>query len=368
MLIEHSLRSGARLASLVAIAFTAQLLMADEYGQINLVSDVPGMAAHTDPNLKNPWGVSFAPASPFWVSNQVTGTSTLYTGTGTKVPLTVSIPLGNPTGQVFNSTKGFKLSDGSKALFIFDTLSGTIDGWNGGAGTTALQVVSKPGALFTGLALAADRLYAADATGHIRVYNSSFHPVTLSGGFKDPNAIAGFVPFNIEAIHGDLYVTYAELTSHGTGLPGGYVDVFHTNGDFVRRVATGGPLYAPWGMTVAPAGFGSFGKDLLVGNFGNGEILAYDPTTGAFLGTLNDEHGHPIVNDFLWTLAFRTGGSGVNTNALYFTAGINNQKDGVFGSIIPTPEPGAFLLVAAGLAGLALLKRRKRRALEQHPD
>ena len=190
------------------------------------------------------------------------------------------------------------------------------------------------------------------------MFNSSWQSVTLPGNFTDPNAIAGYVPFNIQAIGSDLYVTYAQLTAQGTGLPGGYVDVFDTNGNFVKRFATGGALYAPWGITLAPAGFGAFGNDLLVGNFGNGEILAYNPVTGAYLGTLDGTGGTPIVNDYLWALDFRTGGPNVNADALYFTAGINNQQDGLFGEITPIPEPGTLLITALGLSALGFLKRK----------
>jgi uncharacterized protein (TIGR03118 family) len=265
------LSSGTKLAAVIVLGLMPELLVgANVLTQTNLVSDIPGEAAHTDPNLKNPWGVSFAPTSPFWISNQGSGTSTLYDGAGTPQTLIVSIPPGTPpsgpTGQVFNATltstaPGFALSNGNPGVFLFDTLNGTIDGWNGG--TTALQAVSTPGAVYTGLAMAsvgtASYLYAADSTGSIRVFDSTFKPATLAGNFTDPNAIAGYVPFNIQSIGSDLYVTYAKLTSVGTGLPGGYVDVFTTNGNFVKRLASGGSLYAPWGLAIAPPGFGTFG-------------------------------------------------------------------------------------------------------------
>ncbi len=326
------------------------------------------MAATTDPNLKNPWGVSFVPGgSPFWVSNQLSGTSTLYDGAGVKQTLVVTIPPGTPpvtgpTGQVFSGGSGFALPSGGPAFFIFDTLNGTIDSW-GPPGSAAVQTASTPGAVYTGLALASsggsNYLYAADSTGSIRVFDSSYKPVTLAGNFTDPKGVAGFVPFNIQAIGSSLYVTYAQLTPAGTGLPGGYVDVFNTDGTFSKRVATGGPLFAPWGLTMAPAsGFGSFSGDLLVGNFGNGEILAYN-SSGTFMGTLNDSTGKPIVNDFLWSLKFDPGAPGVsNPDALYFTAGINNQKDGLFGTIDYTPEPGTVMLVLFGFAAVILFRRR----------
>ncbi len=358
----------ATVACALFIALAApSISTAGTYAQANLVSDVPGLAYNTDPNLKNPWGVAYSATSPFWVSNQGSGTSTLYDGAGNPASLVVTIPAGatppsGPTGQVFNGTTGFDLPGGNPAHFIFDTLNGTIDGWNGGS--TAVQMVSNPGSVFTGLALGSsggsNYLYAADSTGQIRVYNSAFAPVNLAGNFTDPNAVAGYVPFNIQLVGSDLYVTYAKLTPTGAALPGGYVDVFGTNGDFLQRFATGGALYAPWGITLAPAGFGTYGNDLLVGNFGNGEILAYDPTTGSYLGTLDGANGQPIVNDNLWAIDFRTGGTNVNTDALYFTAGINNQADGLFGEIVAAPEPASVFLSMVGIAGVGLFRFRRR--------
>ncbi len=355
------------IAVLAAGMFPCLAVAADLFTQVNLVSDIPGEAAHTDSHLKNPWGVAFAATSPFWISNQGSGTATLYDGAGNAKSLVVAIPGGappsGPTGQIFNGTTDFALSNGSPGLFLFDTLNGTIDGWNPHAGTSALQMVSTPGAIYTGLAMAtvgsATYLYAADSTGSIRVFDSTFHPATLSGNFTDPGAMSGYVPFNIQAMGSNLYVTYARLTPAGVGLPGGYIDVFTTSGTFVKRLASGGALYAPWGLATAPAGFGTFGGNLLVGNFGNGEILRYDPSTGAFLGTLDQSNGQPFVNDFLWSLDFRTGGPNVNPDSLYFTAGINNQKDGLFGEITPTPEPGLTIPLAIGLLGLAYWKHRR---------
>ncbi len=361
------------LAFVAGLAVPSMSWAADIYYQTNLVSNVPGLANQTDANLKNPWGLAFSPTSPFWISNQGSGTSTLYDGAGNKEPLTVTIPAGStppsgPTGQVFAGGSGFTLSNGGAASFIFDTLNGTIDGWNGAAGTTAIQMSSTKGAIYTGLALAnsggSNYLYAADSTGQIRVFNTSFNAASLAGNFTDPNAIAGYAPFNIQTIGSQLYVTYAELTAQGIAAPGsnGYIDVFNTDGDFVKRFATGGSLFAPWGVTLAPAGFGTFGSDLLVGNFGNGEILAYNPTTGAYLGTLDGPNGQPLVNDYLWALDFRTGGANTNPDTLFFTAGINNQADGLFGAIGPTsPEPSAVTLALAGLGALAMFGKRVRR-------
>ncbi len=371
MFLRHSLDSIAK-ACAIALMFAPGPLLADSFTQTNLVSDVPGLANTTDPNLKNPWGVSFSATSPFWVSNQDTGTATLYNGVGAITPLVVSIPGSStppsgPTGQVFNSAGGSTfLVNKSPASFIFDTLNGTIDAWNSTAGTTAVQTVSTPGAVYTGLALGnigtSTYLYAADSTGQVRVFDSNWNDVTsttFGGKFVDPNPVAGFVPFNIQLIGSDLYVTYASLTTMGTGNPGGYIDVFDTSGNFVQRFATGGGLYAPWGLTLAPADFESFGDDLLVGNFGDGEILAYDPTTGLYLGTVDGTNGQPLVNPFLWALETRTGGTGVDLGAVYFTAGIDDQTDGLFGKIDPVPEPATIIETASGLIALVLWRLRR---------
>lgn len=360
-----------------ALALSPEFLMADTFSQVNLVSDVSAEGLNPpDPNLKNPWGVSFSPTSPFWISNQGSGTSTLYDGLGNAEPpksmggpLVVAIPGGNPTGQVFAGGSGFSVPGGGPAAFIFDTLNGTIDAWGGGASAT--QASSVTGAIYTGLTLATSGgshyLYAADSTGQIRVFNSSYSQVTLSGNFTDPNAIAGFVPFNIQLIGSTLYVTYAKLSPMGTGLPGGYVDAFSTSGVFLNRVATNGALDAPWGIAQAPAGFGKFGNDLLIGNFGNtgtdaGEINAYRLNadgTYTWVGAIDGANGQPIRNDFLWSLDFRTGGPNVNLDALYFTAGVNNQKDGLFGEIVSTPEPSMALPVLLALGCLLIFKRRR---------
>ena len=374
MWIHRSLNRFAAVTCAIALTSAPGLLLADSFTQTNLVSDVPGLAITTDPNLKNPWGVSFSATSPFWVSNQGSGNSTLYSGTGAITPLVVAIPPGahpptGPTGQVFNAggTGSFPVN-GTAASFIFSTLNGTVAAWNGSAGTTAVQEASVSGAVFTGLAQGTSGgstfLYAADSTGHIDVFNSSWANVsgtTFAGKFVDPNPVSGFVPFNIQLVGSALYVTYASLTPTGSPLPGGYVDVFDTSGNFIERFTTGGPLEAPWGITLAPSGFGSFSNDLLIGNFGNGEILAYNPTTMSFLGTLDDASGDPIVNSFLWALETRTGGPGVNPDAVYFTAGINDQADGLFGEITPSvPEPATLIETASGLIAFALLKFRRR--------
>ena len=357
MFLDRSLPALAKAACAIAL-MSAGPLLADSFTQTNLVSDIPNLAAVTDPNLKNPWGVSFSATSPFWVSNQVSGNATLYNGLGAITPLVVTIPGGSPTGQVFNAAGTGFLVNGTTANFIFDTLNGTIAGWNGGM--TAVQMASTPGAVYTGLAMGTSGttpyIYAADTTGSIHVFNSSWTDVTsttFAGKFTDPNAMAGYTPYNIQLIGSDLYVTY---TTNG---PGGYIDVFDTSGNFIKRFATGGLLDMPWGLVIAPAGFGSFGDDLLVGNLASGEILAYDPNTDAFLGAIDGSNGQPLVNPGLWALEVRTGGTGSDLGAVYFTAGIDGQKDGLFGKIDPVPEPASIFGTATGVIGLLLLRFRR---------
>jgi uncharacterized protein (TIGR03118 family) len=370
MLQNHPIARLATAISTLALAFATTCIHADSFSQTNLVSDVPNLAANTDPNLKNPWGVAFSGTSPFWTSDQVTGLSTLYNAAGTPQGLVVTIPGGappsGPTGMVFSNMTGLFPVNGTAATFIFDTLNGTLLGWNGSAGTTAVQMAATPGAIYTGLAEASNGtstfLYAANAApgGHINVFSSTWAPTSLSGSFTDPNLPAGLVPFNIQNIGGNLYVTYAQLGPGGTPMPGGVVDEFDANGNFIKRIAAGGPLSAPWGIVVAPSSFGSFSNDLLIGNFGNGEILAYDATSDMFLGTLNGINGQPLVNDFLWALETRANVNGFDPNAVYFSAGINNQADGLFGRIDAiTPEPATIFGTATGLIALALSRIKR---------
>ena len=347
---------------------------ASVYVQTNLTSDISGMAANTDPNLKNPWGVSFGPTTPFWISDQGTNKTTLYTGAGVAQALVVNTPPSGvvptgPTGQVFNSSSGYVLSNGNPALFLFSTLAGTIDAWNGGDGTTAESRASSPGSSYTGLATPSNNanLYAANfGAARIDVYNPSFSQVSLAGSFTDPSLPSNYSPYNIQFLNGALYVEYAQVntTTHrpqaGAGL--GFVDVYNLDGTLNQRLISGGALNVPWGITIAPSTFGSFANDLLVGNFGDGMIHAFNPTTGAFVGTLSSASG-PIVNSGLWALEFRTGGPGVNPNALYITAGINNEADGLFASIQVAPEPGTLAIMGLGLAFLAARARRMRRSL-----
>jgi uncharacterized protein (TIGR03118 family) len=371
MLRIHSASNFVQISCVVALVSVPGLLLADTYSQINLVSDISGLANTTDPNLLDPWGVSFSPTSPFWVSNQASGTSTLYNGVGTKIPLTVSVPnLGDapgsinngPTGQVFNiGGASTFLAEGTKANFIFANLDGSISAWNAGVGTTAQIEASTAGASYTGLAIASVNgdtfIYAADQNGSgIHIFNSSWQQV---GEFSDPDVPAGYTPFNVQTIGSVLYVTYGNQNSTSAG--NGIVDEFDTSGNFIKRVATGGALNLPWGVTIAPADFGAYSNDLLIGNNGNGEILAYNPITDAYLGTLDGANGQPIVDNNLWALDARTTGPDVNPDALYFAAGINNGADGLFGEIVLTPEPATIFETTAALLLMVLFRIRRSR-------
>jgi len=349
----------------------AHVRAADFYKQTNLVSDVPGMAAHTDPNLKNPWGISSSATSPFWVSNQVTNTSTLYNSTGTPQALVVNIPTTaggpqGPTGQVFNSTSDFALASGGKALFLFANLNGTISGWNGAQGNQAAITATSASAIYTGLALGnngtANFLYAANALSNtIDVYNGSFASTTLAGSFTDITLPPGFTVYNVQHLGSSLFVTYE---NEGSG--GGLINEFDLNGNFIRRVTTngaGGPLESPWGMAIAPSSFGKFGGKLLVGNEDDGHISAFDLATGNFVGQLTDENGNPIANTGLWGLSFGNGGNGGDKNTLYFAAGINDERDGLFGAITFVPEPSSIALacIAGGVLAARWGVNRRRR-------
>jgi len=341
--------------------------------QINLVSNVPGQALVTDPSLVNAWGMSSSPTSPWWISDAGTGLATLYNGnTGVKQGLVVTIPTESggtppsaPTGQVFNNTAGFVLPNGTKATFIFATENGTIAGWNGGATAVNKVDLGASGTAFKGLAIGsvagANYLYATDFTkGVVRVFDTNF-AAALPGAFVDPALPAGYSPFGIENIGGKIYVTYAFSSGgldevDGAGL--GIVDVFAADGSFISRVASaGGPLNAPWGLALAPSDF-NFANDLLVGNFGDGTINAFDPNSFAFLGQLLNQDGTPVQIDGLWDIAF---GNGVNAglkNRLFFTAGPDDEENGLFG-VLTAPEPFTLSIFGAGLVGAAALRRRK---------
>lgn len=376
--------AAAAVAALLVLPSALCLSRADTiYVQTNLVSDIQGLAAITDPSLVNPWGVSFSATSPFWVSNQGTDTSTLYTvnaGNVSKNSLVVSIPQASggpagPTGQVNNNTTSFTVN-GNPANFIFASLDGSISAWNSSAGMTAqVKVGPATGTLYTGLAIATNAsgsfLYAANnSAGRIDVFNGSFAPANLgANAFANPAGLpAGLVPFNVQNIGGNIYVTYAPIGrgNQAAAQEGqGAVAVFDTNGNFkAGSLIAGSKLASPWGLALAPASFGQFGGDLLVGNFAYNfsEINAFDPMTGAYLGTLSDASGNKILNQALWTLTFGNGGNGGDVNTLYFTAGIQQETHGLLGAIAPVPEPSTLALLLAGgliFQGLCCWRRRR---------
>jgi len=333
-------------------------LAGDFYQQTNLITSA------TDPDLINPWGISFGATSPFWVSDNGTGKSTLYNGAGAKLGLVVTMPTGSEpiTGQVFNGSSNFNGN-----LFLFASENGTIAGWRGALGTTAEQLFSVSDAIYKGLGISAarDLLYAANfRSGGIDVFDSTGRIAS----YFDPAAPAGYNPFNIQNLGGKFYVTFAQKEANGNddvgGVGHGLVDIFdpvtHTFTRLVTGSAAGGTvdaLNSPWGMALAPSTFGKFGGDLLVGNFGDGTINAFDPTTGAFLGTLSDSSGNPLVNPGLWGLTFGNGGQGGDKNTLYFAAGGADEGSGVFGRISAIPEPSSIVL---GLIAVGLVAAHRR--------
>ncbi len=339
--------------------------LAGSYLQTDLVSDIPGMAPVTDPHLKNPWGLSHSPTSPWWVSDNNAGVATLYRGDGSIVPLVVTIPLpgggpgGAPTGNVFNPVNStnpddFVVSENGKSgpsIFMFATEDGTISGWNPGVdGTHAIIAVDRStvgqGAVYKGLAIGRrgnnELIYATNFRfGTIEAFNRKFKLVRsftdkeLSNDCPLPGQC--FAPFGIQNINGDLWVTYAlqNAAKHDdvAGPGNGFVDVFNTAGHLLRRFAAHGTLNSPWGLALTPSDFGQFSNDMLVGDFGDGRINAFDPASGAFLGQLEDKTGSPITIDDLWGLVFGNGAAAGQTNELFFTAGINDEMDGLFGKI-----------------------------------
>jgi uncharacterized protein (TIGR03118 family) len=357
-------------------------------------------AAHVDPNLINPWGVSFAPTSPYWVSDNNSGFSTLYTAAGVQVsppsPVTIADAASpaNPTGQVFNGnsslfivTNGLPPTDpnfkSGSANFIFDTENGTISGRSGAVAASQSFIAvdnSASGEVYKGLAIATNAngtfLYAANFnSGKVDVFDSSFKPAA-GFGFTDPSPPPlppgtppgqNWAPFNVyNDGNGHILVSYAlqNAAKHDdvAGPGNGFVDEFDTNGAFIKRVATGGVLDSPWGLDIAPAGFGAFANDLLVGNFGNGEINAFDPNTDLFAGTLTDSTGNPIVIGDLWALVTGNNSAGSDPNAVYFTAGVMDEMHGLFGDLAVVPEPGSLALLATGWIGLIWFTMRRRRA------
>jgi uncharacterized protein (TIGR03118 family) len=329
------------------------------YAATNLISDVntssnPYATSNVDAHLVNAWGIAFNPNGYVWVANAGTSSSTLYDGNGVMQTLVVDIPAGaagsaNPTGIVFNGSTDFVVSQAGASgasPFIFVGEAGTLAGWSPGVNLHAAITVydgAASGAVYKGLALAssagANFLYATDFhNARVDVFDARFNKVAVAGGFTDPTLPAGYAPFGIQAIGGQLYVTFAkqDAVAHdevdGAGL--GLVDVFDATGHFVKRlVDVGGPLNAPWGMTLAPANFGPFSNALLVGNFGDGRINAFDASTGAALGSLSKADGTPVTVAGLWGIAFGNGINNQPLNTLFFAAGPADETHGVYGRI-----------------------------------
>ena len=335
----------------LSIASYAYSATASGYVETTLVTNA------IDPDLVNPWGISLSGGSPFWVSDNGTGKSTLYNSAGVKQGLVVSMPTGSEpvTGQVFNGTAGNFHGD----AFIFATENGTIAGWRGALGTTAEQLFAVNGAGYKGLAIstAKDTLYGANfKAGTIDVFNSA----GLMASFADPSVPAGYAPFNIQNINGKLYVTYALRGATGDDIAGaghGFVSVFDPVAHTFSRLVSQGVLDSPWGLAFAPTTFNALSGDLLVGNFGDGTINAFDPLSGTYVATLGNLNGTPLVNDGLWGLTVGNGGNGGSVSSLYIAAGPNGETGGLFARIDAVPEPSAVLL---GAAGMALLIWRRR--------
>jgi uncharacterized protein (TIGR03118 family) len=332
-----------------ALALAAPVLaVPNDYDVTTLATDVAGGPLVPDPDVVNPWGVAFNPNGTAWVANNRSGKATLYDGNGVKQSLVVTIPAlagtgqGTPTGVVFNSTPDFKFATAPGATpvpasFIFVSLDGLVSAWAPGL-TTAVPVQNAP-SVYTGVAIAANgtanRLYAANFLGgKIDVYTNTFTATTVPGGFSDPTIPAGFGPFNITAIQGNLYVAYARIGAPVDPGPGqGFVRVFDADGFPLDKGISRGHLNAPWGMAIAPAGFGRFSHRLLVGNFGDGTINAFDIDNGNFVGHLNEDRRTPVVFDGLWAIVFGNGVRAQQTDALFFAAGIDGETHGVYGRI-----------------------------------
>lgn len=355
------------LALVLSLGVTIAMAQTDTYEQRNLVSDMAGAAAHTDPKLINPWGISFVPGQPFWISDNNSGYSTVYDATGATqlAPVLVPAPPGDaapstPTGTVINTTDQFKVG-GVPSQFLFASENGTISGWNGTGNAILALDHSGAGAVYKGMAIlspACCRPYLAVANFHsglIETYTEQFDLLAPPGSFTDPGLPAGYAPFNIEPIGNQVFVTYAvqDAAKHDpvNAAGNGIVDIFDLEGNFVERYQQGRPLNSPWGVVQASANFGAFSNDILIGNFGDGTINAFDPATGDSRGQLKDQAGEPIVNASLWALVFGAGGTG-DPNTLYFTAGLANEGHGLFGAIAAsTPGTADFSLGSTPQSG-----------------
>jgi uncharacterized protein (TIGR03118 family) len=349
MFTFRHLVAGIAVVAALATGSASAGIQDDVFSVHDLVADGAGTAPVADASLVNAWGLTAGPTTPWWSSNNGTNTSTLYNASGAKQALTVSVP-GGPTGTVFNgSATDFVVSQSGKsgsARFLFATEAGQILGWSPTVnGTTAIAGAdsSANGAVYKGLAVAADRLYATDFHhGRVDVFDKSFAPVTLP--FQDPKLPKGYAPFGIQALAGSIFVTFARQDAAKkddvAGAGAGYVDQFTTDGQLVARVASGGrtnaPPNAPWGLAMAPASFGVFSGDLLIGNFGNGRISAYQDRGGGkwvYKGQLRRGDQTLIEIDGLWAIAFGTDAAAGPASSLYFAAGPGGEAHGRFGSL-----------------------------------
>jgi len=337
MVVSKRLRRSVMfLASLAIAVGIISSRAAAQYTVTNLVSNQQGKANHQDTDLINPWGVSYAPGGYFWVSDEGTGKSTLYNAQGVKQSLVVTIPpapggftVGSPTGQVYNATGQFVVTENGRsgsASFIFATLDGTISGWSGSVdGTNAVIAVKSPGSVYTGLALATNNgspfLYAADsANNKIDMFDGSFH---LVNSFTDPNLPSGWNPYNVHSLQGKLVVTFVQ-----EGTEDGVVDVFDNSGKFLKTLITNSRLHSPWGIALAPSNFGPASGALLIGNEDDGKVNAFNPRTGKFLGASR------VAFPGLWEIIFG-GGSANNgkTNELFLASGPDEYSNGLFSAI-----------------------------------
>lgn len=311
----------------------------------NLIGTKGTQANKTDSRMVNPWGTTFIAAAktPFWIDDEGAGVSELIDGKGkifkslpfVTIPGATARSVGKPTGIVGNATGQFPVPGSTTALFIFATEEGSIAAWNESLGATATTILVNSGEVYTGLAMAsngtANMLYAANSNGSVDVFDSNFNPVTTTGGFSDPNLPTGLTPYNIAALDGDLFVSYA-MGAQAVGQ----VDEFDPEGNLIMSFKDPS-LNAPWGLTLAPSHFGTFSNDLLVGNKGAGTISVFNSANGEFLGQLEAHDAKPIVIQDLWSLVDGTGALNANADAVYFTAGTAGYSEGVFGTIEAGP-------------------------------
>jgi uncharacterized protein (TIGR03118 family) len=345
---------------MILLAALAAIATGQHYKQTNLVSDIPNLAAKTDPNLVNPWGVARSAGSPWWVADNGQGVSTLYDGSGNPFPpppngpLVVNIPTppggtppATPTGIVFNGSSDFAVAAGKPAIFVFVTEDGTVSGWNPGvdAHNAILKVNNSPKAVYKGATIGeadgARFLYVANfRRGRIDVFDTNFTRVRLSEeAFEDDELPRGFAPFNVQNIGGNLYVTFAKQDEQkhdevaGSGL--GFVDIFSTRGRLLTHLEHGSWFNAPWGVALAPGDFGEFSHHLLIGNFGSGQIAAFNPVTKRFTGNVRNLDDSVLVIDGLWGISFGNSATAGPYNALFFAAGIQDEQHGLFGMLTP---------------------------------